>query len=94
MGQNPCSYLKFFFVVFFLRPSAPPFEPSYPTSGTRQDSAAVKCTHGVLAGPCGYPKTRVTTPIAVTGLHMRHGISFVGMPYMLNRGTCAVSGGI
>ena len=81
MGQNPCSSRKFLFVVLFLRPSAPAFQLSYPTNGIGQDSTAVKCTQGVLAGPCGCPKTHVTlTPIAVTGPHMRHGIFFTGMP--------------
>ena len=28
MGQNPCTCIKFFFVVLFLRPSAPRFHPS------------------------------------------------------------------
>ena len=79
--------LSSFFVVLFLRSSAPPFQPSYPTNSTGQDSAVVKCIHRVLAGPRGFHKTHVTTPIVITGLHMRHGISFIGMPYMLNRGT-------
>ena len=38
MGQNPCTSHKFFFVVLFLRPSAPPFHLSYLTNGTGQDS--------------------------------------------------------
>lgn len=91
MGQNLCCSLKFCMMVLILRPSALPFQPLYPTSGPGQDSAAVKYTHG----PCGCPKNHITsTPIAVIGLHIRHGISFVGMPYMWNRGSCTVSGGM